>query len=1122
METGECSKRPRRDDIPPSAGKKQKIISRAGFCYLRSLAALGNCSTSYSVCELICLRSNRLYTIGRNYKYCDIVFDDCRISKRHCQIFLDDIQRKILVFDGFFLPSNLNFDEIRSKSRLKDYWKASLNGIFVNGRRVKGGLVTEVSVGDEISLIHGRKVGFLVERVVFKEEVGGKSGITLGMQLENKREISGRAGSDTSHLFALNENKKCTKAENMEPIMRALFLLSRCRSILQSMDPVSHIRRYMNLNKEYRAITAELSLTGKDCQIQELLRHKINRILFSGNLIVDTGLSLSDLKQHGQLRLEAAQMSVNGMEEQVRSGCQKGNNLRSENGYEEDSQKIKLTADLVTSEKNHTVCASKDALLQKRCVGNKISVNMEKSKNNATSSNGSFQQRIYSVPGRAFALNKLELMNCRPRAMHSTVSLPELLHPVKSILRMFIATFTSDILWFLSHCQVPNLLPITIACHNTERCWSVDPVKRTSLPYTDYPNLVVVYPPFPEVIAFGKERKKQGIACHHPKLLVLLRDDSIRVIVTSANLVSKQWNHVTNTVWWQDFPCRFLPDYSSLFTHFSFINTSGGSKPSDFASQLAGFMASLLVDVPNQAHWVTELTKYDFSGASVHLVASIPGIHTQNCLNPPDTVHVLSVKQISRSISGCKNFLGSVQTSVVGLSHRFHGPADTNGAQLKTLAAFLGKCHENAYGMSEVVLRRICDIPADSNAVSVLVCDLDESCEGAYMQLGFLPKQVAKWVAPLCDVGFFSFSACIYPKEVLASALGGTNSKVQLILYVSQGPKFSEIVRLMQPEHVPALSSLLACLQRSNGLWRLQEVLSLYKWPESQETDFCYGSSSIGTSLNMEFLAAFSAAAGKRISIFSESQESDPDWGHWNTSYEQRRPSMGIIFPTIERVKSGICGIGASRCMLSLAEKTWQRLRTSNIFHDAIPHPSERLGYPMHVKVARRRFQSSTSSSFGWVYSGSHNFSAAAWGQPLNHTSNGAIGVCSSIPKLHICNYELGVLFVCPPPAAFNKTDEKNDWDLDDIILPFVMPAPEYSPTDRPATAQSMREALAELRKEERENFPIVPPVEELVDVEVSDEEEEVVIRDYVVGEGEEEKVYAETLWSQVDSSELT
>lgn len=52
--------------------------------------------------------------------------------------------------------------------------------------------------------------------------------------------------------------------------------------------------------------------------------------------------------------------------------------------------------------------------------------------------------------------------------------------------------------------------------------------------------MICRYPPFPEVVAFGKDRRKSGIACHHPKLLVLQREDSIRVVITSANLGAKQ------------------------------------------------------------------------------------------------------------------------------------------------------------------------------------------------------------------------------------------------------------------------------------------------------------------------------------------------------------------------------------------------------------------------------------------------------------------------------------------------------------------------------------------------------------------------------------------------------
>lgn len=65
--------------------------------------------------------------------------------------------------------------------------------------------------------------------------------------------------------------------------------------------------------------------------------------------------------------------------------------------------------------------------------------------------------------------------------------------------------------------------------------------------------------------------------------------------------------------------------------------------------------------------------------------------------------------------------LGSVEASVVGLSHLFRTAADTNGLQLKKLAAYLGKSSEQGCGMSEILLRREKNVPSDPNAVSVVV-----------------------------------------------------------------------------------------------------------------------------------------------------------------------------------------------------------------------------------------------------------------------------------------------------------------------------------------------------------------------------------------------------------------
>jgi hypothetical protein len=102
---------------------------------------------------------------------------------------------------------------------------------------------------------------------------------------------------------------------------------------------------------------------------------------------------------------------------------------------------------------------------------------------------------------------------------------------------------------------------------------------------------------------------------------------------------------VTNTIWWQDFPRTSSPDYSSLFCKFYDGNMNKDSKP-DFAAQLAGFVASLLTDVPSQAHWIVELTKYDFGGAKGHLIASVPGIHSYTVPSMIEIMQLLSVSVV--------------------------------------------------------------------------------------------------------------------------------------------------------------------------------------------------------------------------------------------------------------------------------------------------------------------------------------------------------------------------------------------------------------------------------------------------------------------------------------------
>eukprot|EP00850_Spirogloea_muscicola_P025158 SM002344S07996 [mRNA] locus=s2344:35:1014:- [translate_table: standard] len=125
---------------------------------------------------------------------------------------------------------------------------------------------------------------------------------------------------------------------------------------------------------------------------------------------------------------------------------------------------------------------------------------------------------------------------------------------------------------FMEHCRIPATLPVTVAAHGDGGlAWDPDAAARVSRPAPDkWPLLKLLFPTFPEAHRFGGSggggsgKRRPGMGCHHPKLLLLRRPDCLRVVVTSANLTASQWLNVTNTVWWQDFPRRPVPDAPGL------------------------------------------------------------------------------------------------------------------------------------------------------------------------------------------------------------------------------------------------------------------------------------------------------------------------------------------------------------------------------------------------------------------------------------------------------------------------------------------------------------------------------------------------------------------------------
>ncbi|XP_010546119.1 PREDICTED: uncharacterized protein LOC104818293 isoform X2 [Tarenaya hassleriana] len=1048
--------------------------------------------------ESVLIEPDRPYTIGRSDRLCDFVFRHGTISRKHCQILFDSQSRKLYISDGVITLTSASFsssvDEFRRRLIGVDELekgdedlgslesRVSLNGVYVNRVRVRKDTVQELWTGDEVLFVCGNeglclkqfRVGFVVQEIVFGERDASISEDRCRMVLASASSGHSRgtfsSGKRSKRVFALKEDginspvSGVSTLKHVGDLTRVNSLLSYCRHILDSDNPVSCLRLCVMSDPRKEEC--------QSCCATKLLGSKVGLAAKNSEKCVEVSE-----KEQGLCDLRVS---------------------------DECSNQLSGT----TPEASNLIGKVEKFIVPRVAISDKARATFPNNgeKGNARSVDCADKDKSHqcSPPssGKNFFLNRLQCNGQKFPGCQRVVSLPELFHPVENISQIFIATFTSDILWFLSFCEIPSHMPVTIACHNAERCWKSSLDARVSAPCPDYPNLSVVFPPFPEEIAFGGDRKKHGIACHHPKLFILQRVDSIRVVVTSANLVARQWNDVTNTIWWQDFPRRKNPVYLSLF----------GQHEGD-------------------AHWIIEFTKYDFEGAAGHLVASVPGIHSYRPSHLTDSFCLHPASHISQSYD--EDFLGSVETSVVGLSYLFRAATDSMGAQLKRLASYLSRSRENSLGMLELVLRRNTNVPADANAVGILVPNPDDNSKDDCVQLGFLPKNVAKWVSPLWDIGFFRFVGYVYRDEVLGAASRRSNQKVQLTLHVLQGVSFSDMSKLIQPLHAVALCSLIASLQRCIGMWRLQEIVGRYKWPESQESDFTYSSSSIGGSVNAEFLAAFSSAAGKKALQNLDSQESDPGWGCWTASEERKAPSIRVCFPTIDRVKSSHEGVISSKRLLCFSEKTWQRLRHDNILHDAVPNPHDRIGYPMHIKVARRRFTSRTnsSSSFGWVYCGSHNFSAAAWGQTIHRSSrskedesyNGVRSSSSGLIKLRVCNYELGIVFVFPPPhdeetGSSHKNSERSE--LDDIVLPFAVPPPKYGPSDKPATGLAMREALAEVMEGSR-SFD--GAVEAMKEEEVAEEEEEEAGERgecVIIEEKEEEKTYAETLWrSHVDSS---
>jgi tyrosyl-DNA phosphodiesterase 1 len=130
-----------------------------------------------------------------------------------------------------------------------------------------------------------------------------------------------------------------------------------------------------------------------------------------------------------------------------------------------------------------------------------------------------------------------------------------------------------------------------------------------------------------------------------------------------------------------------------------------------------------------------------------------------------------------------------------------------------------------------------------------------------------------------------------------------------------------------------------------------------------------------------------------------------------------------LVFPTLRTVESS-CGGPEAFGTLFCKKKDFESLNCpTEIFHDCVTGPDDdKCKYSMHSKIMT--VSSGNNNTVSYIYCGSHNFTASAWGKTTKQGS-----------MLMINNFEVGVLI----PAS--------EWKCE---YPYLRPAPKYKTNDLP------------------------------------------------------------------------
>ncbi|KAH8956501.1 hypothetical protein BDL97_07G041900 [Sphagnum fallax] len=167
-----------------------------------------------------------------------------------------------------------------------------------------------------------------------------------------------------------------------------------------------------------------------------------------------------------------------------------------------------------------------------------------------------------------------------------------------------LSNYMVDIGWLLGACPLLRKVPRVVVIHG-ESGQSLELLQNSK------PCDWVLHKP-PLRLSYGT---------HHSKAMLLVYPTGVRVIVHTANLIHVDWNNKSQGLWMQDFPWK--------------TDACKGKKSSVFENDLVEYLTALewpgcTTVLPEQGEVrinAAFFRKFDFSSATVRLIASVPGYH---------------------------------------------------------------------------------------------------------------------------------------------------------------------------------------------------------------------------------------------------------------------------------------------------------------------------------------------------------------------------------------------------------------------------------------------------------------------------------------------------------------